>query len=127
MVPQIPTVFRSVPLVLMILAIKALFTSQGVFGHLVWPFEEWLVLHLLQNLMHWFSEYCINGLGVGRPRLSSKISLGPVFIESVRLEIPPPLRDNLSLSFTQLLIFLNPFILVNTVHKLAQAGGWFFC
>ena len=47
MVPQILTVFRSVPLVLMILAIKALVASQGVSGHLVWPFEEWLVLNLL--------------------------------------------------------------------------------
>ena len=69
--------------------------------------------------MHWFLEYCINGLGVGRPGLPNKISLGPVVIESVQPEIHHLLRDNLSLSFTQLLIFLNPFILVNMVHKLA--------
>ena len=73
--------------------------------------------------MHWFSEYCINGLGVGRLELSNKLSLGLVVIESVRLEILPLLRDNLSLSFIQLLIFFNPFILVNTVHKLVQANG----
>ena len=68
--------------------------------------------------MHWFLEYCINDLGVSRPGLSSKISSGPVVIESVQLEIPPLLRDNLSLFITQMLIFLNPFIFVNTVHKL---------
>ena len=73
--------------------------------------------------MHWFSKYCINGLGVGRLELSNKLSLGLVVIESVQLEILPLLRDNLSLSFTQLLIFFNPFILVNTVHKLVQANG----
>ena len=73
--------------------------------------------------MHWFSEYCINGLGVGRPELSNKLSLGLVVIESVRLEILPLLRDNVSLSFSQLLIFFNLFILVNTVHKLVQANG----
>ena len=76
--------------------------------------------------MHWFLEYCINSLG-GRPGLSSKLSSGPVVIESVQLEISHLLRDNLSLSFTQLLIFLNPFILVNTFYKLVQAGAQFSC
>ena len=47
MVLQIPTIFRRMPLVLMILAIKALVASQGVSGYLVWSFEEWLVLNLL--------------------------------------------------------------------------------
>ena len=77
--------------------------------------------------MHWFSKYCINGLGVGRLKLSSKLSPGPIVIESVRPEISPLLRNDLSLSFTQLLILFNPFILVSTVHKLAQASGWFSC
>ena len=76
--------------------------------------------------MHWFLEYRINSLG-GRPGLSSKLSSGPVVIESVQLEISHLLRDNLSLSFTQLLIFLNPFILVNTFYKLVQAGAQFSC
>ena len=47
MVPQISTVFRSVPLVLMILAVKALVAFQGVSDHLVWSFEEWFILNLL--------------------------------------------------------------------------------
>ena len=47
MVPQIPAVFYNVHLVLMILVIKALVVSHGVSSHLVWLFEEWLVLNLL--------------------------------------------------------------------------------
>ena len=46
MVPQIPAAFCSVPLVLMILAIKVLVVSHGVSSHLVRPFEEWLILNL---------------------------------------------------------------------------------
>ena len=48
MVPQIPAVFCNVHLVLMILAIKALVVSHGVSSQLVWPFEEWLILNLLE-------------------------------------------------------------------------------
>ena len=47
MIVKIPTIFHGVPLILMILAVKTLVASQGVFGHLIWPFEEWLVLNLL--------------------------------------------------------------------------------
>ena len=47
MVLQISTVFRSVPLVLMVLAIKALVVPHRVSSHLVWPFEERLILNLL--------------------------------------------------------------------------------
>ena len=67
MVPQIPAVFCSVQLILMVLAIKALVTPRGVSNHLIRPFKERLVLNLLQNLMHRFSEYRINYLGVGKP------------------------------------------------------------
>ena len=66
MVPQILAIFRSVPLVLMVLVIKVLVAYQGVSSHLVWPFEERFVLNLLQNLVHWFSEHCIDCLSIGR-------------------------------------------------------------
>ena len=46
MVPQIPTIFYSVP-VLMVLAIKALVVLHGVSRHLVQPFKEQLILNLL--------------------------------------------------------------------------------
>ena len=52
MVSQIPTVLYNVSLVLMVLAIKALVAPPGVSSHLVWPFEERLILNLLQNLMY---------------------------------------------------------------------------
>ena len=49
MIPQIPAVFHGVPLILMILAIKALIAPHGVSNHLVRPFEERLVLNLLPD------------------------------------------------------------------------------
>ena len=67
MVPQIPAILRSVSLVLMVLAIKALVAPHGVSSNLVQLFEEWRVLNLLQNLMHRFLKHYINRLGVGKP------------------------------------------------------------
>ena len=51
----------------MVLAIKARVAPREVPNHLIWPFKERLVLDLLQDLMHRFSEHSINYLGVGRP------------------------------------------------------------
>ena len=67
MVLQIPAIFCSVPLVLMVLTIKVLVVPHGVSNHLVRPFEERLVLNLLYNLMHRFPKHYINRLDVGRP------------------------------------------------------------
>ena len=67
MVPQIPAVLRNVSLVLMVLAVKAPIAPHGVSSHLVWPFEEQLILDLFQNMMHRFFEHRINRLGVTRP------------------------------------------------------------
>ena len=52
MIPQISTVLRSVSLVLVVLAIKALIAPQGVSCHLIYLFEERLILNLLHNLVH---------------------------------------------------------------------------
>ena len=117
--PQISTVLHSVSLVLMVLVIKALITPHRVSYHLIWPFEEWSILDLLQNLVHQFSERRINHLSIGRPWLPNKVSPRSVIIVSVRLEIPPFLRDNLSLTFSLLLVFLNPLVLINSVYKWA--------
>ena len=67
--------------------------------------------------MYWVSEHCINHLRSRRPRLPNKIPSRLVIIVSVRPEIPPVLRDTLSLSPLLLLVFLDSFIFVNTVHK----------
>ena len=122
MIPQISIVLSSVPLVLVVLAIKALIAPQGVSCHLVWPFEERLILNLLQDLMHRFSEYRIDHLGIGRARLPSKVLSRSVVIVLVRPKIPHLLRDNLSLTFPLLLVFLDPLILVNLVHEFAHTG-----
>ena len=80
MIPQISTVLRSVSLVLMVLAIKALITPHRVSCHLIWPFKEQLILDLLQNLVPWFLEHRINNLSIGRPWFPSKVSLRSVVI-----------------------------------------------
>ena len=72
--------------------------------------------------MHQFSKHRINHLSIGRPWLLSKVSLRSIVMVLVRLEIPHLLRDNLSLTFPLLLVFLNPLILVNLVHELVHAG-----
>jgi len=68
--------------------------------------------------MYWFLEHRVNHLSSGRPRLPSKVSPGPVIAVSVQPEIPHLLRDNLSLPFPLLLVFLDPLILINSVHEL---------
>ena len=107
----------------MVLAIEALFAPHGVSSHLIRPFKKWLVLNLLENLMYRFSEHCINCLGVGRPGLSSLISLRLVIVESVRPEIPPFLRDNLRFTFPLLLVFLDLLVFINPVHELTHTGN----
>jgi len=67
-------------LVLVVLAIKALIAPHGISCHLIWQFEERLILDLLQNLVHRFSEHRINHLSIGRPWLPSKVSLRSVVI-----------------------------------------------
>ena len=125
MIPQVPIVFGGVSLVLVVVAIKALIAPHRISYHLIWPFEEWLILNLFQHLVHWFSKHNINCLRVGSSRLPSKVSPWSVIIVSVRPEISPLLKDNLSLTFPLLLVFLNPFIFVNPIHELTQTSDKF--
>ena len=125
MVPQISTVFYNMSLNLEILAIKTLIVPHGVSCHLIWPFEEWLILNLLQNMMHRLPEHRVNRLSIGRPWLPSKVPPRSVVVVSVRLEIPYLLRDNLNLSFPLLLVFLNPLVLINPVYELVHTGDRF--
>ena len=125
MIPQVPTVFGGVSLVLVVVAIKALIVPHGISCHLIWPFEKWLILNLFQHLAHWLSEHNINCLRVSSSELPSKISPWSIIIVSVQLKIPHLLRDNLSLTFPLLLVFLNPFIFVNPIHELTHNGDRF--
>ena len=68
--------------------------------------------------MHWFPEHCANHLSSSRPRLLSKVFSGQNIVVSIRPEIPHILKDNLNFPFPLLLVFLDPFILINTVHEL---------
>ena len=67
MVPQIPVVFGGISLVLVVMAIKVLIALHGISYHLIWPFEEQLILNLFQYLVHWLSEHSINYLSIGKP------------------------------------------------------------
>ena len=67
MISQIPVVLGNVPLVLVVVAIKALITPHGVPCHLIWPFEECLILNLFKDLMHQFLEHSIDHLSISKP------------------------------------------------------------
>ena len=96
----------------MVLAIKALVTPHGVSSHLIWPFEERLILYLLQNPMHRFLERRINRLSISRPWLPSKVILRSVVaVVPVWPEISHLLKDNLDFSFPLFLVFFNPLYL----------------
>ena len=43
-------------------------------------------------------------------------------VKAVRPEIPHLLRDNLRFALRRLLVFLNPFLLVNSVHELVHTS-----
>ena len=73
--------------------------------------------------MHWFFEYSAHHLRSYRFKLSSKIPLGSDIIVMVRPEILPLLRDNLTLSLVLLLVLLNPFILINSIHEIAYTSN----
>ena len=76
--------------------------------------------------MHWFSEHSVNHLKSRRSRLSSKIPLGSIIVVFVRPEIPPLLRDNLTLTLplALLLVFFDPLILINAIHKSTNTSYW---
>ena len=67
MIPQVLAVFDVVSLVLVVMAIKVLIAPHGISCHLIWPFEEQLILNLFQYLAHGLSEHSINCLSIGRP------------------------------------------------------------
>ena len=125
MIPQNSTILCGMPPILVVLAMKVLIALHEVTSHLIWPFKEWFILDFLQHLVYWFSEHCVYHLSISRPWLPSKVSLRPVIVVSVWPEIHPLLRDNLSLPLPLLLVFLDPFILINPVNELAHTSSRF--
>ena len=104
---------------------KALVAPQWVSTHLVRPSEVWLILDLLQHLMHWFFEYSVHHMRSCCLRLPNKILSGSIIMVVIQLEIPLLLRDNLALSLSLMLVFFNPLVLINLIHELAYIGNRF--
>ena len=125
MIPQISAILGSVPMVLMIMAIKALITPHRISCHFIRPLEERLILNLLQDLLYWLSKHIINHLGVGRSRLANKILSRSVVLDPIRPKIPHLLRDRLRLSFPLQLVLIYPPILINPIHQLTYIDNRF--
>ena len=67
MIPQTPTIFCGMPIILMILTIEVTVSLFGISHHLIWSFEEWFILNFFQYLMHRLSEDCADDLSVVCP------------------------------------------------------------
>ena len=125
MTPQRPAIFSSVPLLLVVLAMKTLVAFRGVSSHLVWPLKVWLILNFFQDLVYWLSEHSIDYLSISRSRMPRKISSRSVVIVPIRPEIPSILRDHLSFLISLLLVLLDPLILINAIHELMHTPNRF--
>ena len=112
------------PPLLVVLVVEALVAPQGISSHFVWSFKVWLILDVFQDLMHWFSEHNVNHLRSRKSRLSCKIPSGSVIVVSVQPEIPPLLRDNLTVPLALLLVFLDLLVLINSIHKPTNTLYW---
>ena len=75
--------------------------------------------------MHRFSKYSVNHVGIGRSYRSDIVFPRSNVIESVQTEIPYLLRENHRFTFSLLLIFLNPLVFINLIHKLAHTSNKF--
>ena len=122
-IPEVPTILGGVPVVLVVLVIKVPISLCRLSRHLIRPSEVWFALDFFQHLMHRFSEYSPDVLRVGCLRLPCEISPQEIVNVSIRLEIPPLLRDNLLLSLALHLVFFYLLVLIDLIHQLAHAGG----
>ena len=100
---------------------------MGVSTHLIWPFKIWFILYFLQNLVHRLPEHNANYLGSSRSSMPNKISLGSIVVIPLRPKIPLVLGNYFGLLLSLLLVFLNSFILINMIHKLAYTPSKLPC
>ena len=112
-------------MILMIVAVKILVASRRLSCHLVRLFKKWFIPNLLQHLLYRLLEHGINRLGIGRTRLPHIVFLRPVIVVPVRPEIPPLLRDYLSLSFSLQLVFFYSSLFINPIHQLLYTSDRF--
>ena len=125
MIPQIPAVLSSVPMVLMIVAVQVLVAFGRVSSHLSRSPEIGLISYFLQYLLHRLSEYGIHSLRVTLPSLSRKISPRLTRVVPFRPEVICFGVDNLLLSPPLQLIFLHSFVLVYPIPQLINVGDRF--
>ena len=125
MISQVSAILSSVPMIMMIMTIKALVTPHRISCHFIRLLEEQLVLNLLQDLLYWLLKHIINHLGVGRSRLPNKILPRSIVLDSIRPKIPHLLRDRLRLSFPLQLVLNYPPILINPIHQLMYINSRF--
>ena len=108
----------------MVLAMKTLIMLHRVSFHLIWPFKVWLILYPFQDLVHRLPKHRDGYLGSGRPSMSSKISPEMIIVMPFRPKISSVLGNylRLRLPLSLFLIILNPFILINSIHKLTYTS-----
>ena len=103
---------------MMVLEMKTLITLHRVSFHLIWSFKVWLILYPFQDLVHRLPKHRDGYLGSGRPSMSSKISPETIIVMPFRPKISSVLGNYLRLPLSLLLIILNPFIPINSIHEL---------
>ena len=115
-IAQSSTILCSVSTVLMILAIKTLIMLGKVSSHLIRPLEIRFILYLVKDLVYGLPKYCINYLSSRVPSMSRIISPRSVVIIPLQPKASSVRRGHLRFPLPLLLIFLEPFILVNSIH-----------
>lgn len=125
MILQNPTLLSGVPFIPVVNAIKILISSRRIAPHLAWPPKVWLILYPLQNLMHRLLKRHIYlpcpSIGFLNPQIpfgsQSKTSLSRL----LRIW-----HCGRCLPFILLPVIFQPFILLNTLHKLSYIFRRFY-
>ena len=113
------------PLLLVVLAVKALVMLYRVSSHLVWLLKVWFILNFLQDLVYWLSEHSTDYLSSIRPRMPRNVFLRSAVIVPIQPKVPSILRDHFNFPLSLLLVLLDPLVLVNTVHELTHTPNRF--
>jgi len=107
------------------MTIKDLILPHKVTSHFVWPLEVWLDLYLLKNLVRRLFEYCANHLSSRKASTSKEVSPRLVVIVPLRPKVSSVRGNYFCLSLALLLIILDPFVFINSIHELMHILHWF--
>ena len=120
MITENSTIFGGMPTILVVLTVKTLVTLGGITSHLVWPLEVRFTLYLFKDLVNWLLEHRTNHLSIRVPKVTSKISPRSAITIPLYPRIFSVSRNNLCLPLPLLLILLNLFMLINSIHELTH-------